>query len=198
MSRGLFHDEIVRCSRSSRHLRTQEYHPRWDVRNGCGQAARYRQASPFKLPKRQIYPVPEFGVDQRPNAKANTDYAARLTSVDSAERAKCTFVFVTPRQWPGKGMWEKSKNAAGEWKAVRAFDASDLEQWLEQSVPAQIWLAEQLALPVSGYETLEQAWRRWVNASAPHYLTPEVFEPSIAAHRDTLKAWLGKASDRPF
>ena len=80
---------------------------------------------------------------------------------------------------------------------VRAFDASDLEQWLEQSVPAQIWLAEQLALPVSGYETLEQAWRRWANASEPH-LTPEIFVPSIAAYRGTFKAWLDKPSDRPF
>jgi addiction module HigA family antidote len=140
----------------------------------------------------------EFGTDQKPGGKAERDYAARRTSVGSTERAKSTFIFVTPRNWPGKTAWEKRKNEAGEWKAVRAFDASDLEQWLEQSVPAQIWLAEQLALPVSGYETLEQAWRRWANGSAPHYLTPEVFAPSIAAHRGTLKAWLDKPSDRPF
>ncbi len=139
----------------------------------------------------------EFGTDQKPGAKAKSDYTARLTSVDPSERANSTFVFVTPRNWPGKTAWEKQKNEAGDWKAVRAFDASDLEQWLEQSVPAQIWLAEQLALPVSGYETLEQAWHRWANASEPH-LTPEVFEPSIATYRGTFKAWLDKPSDRPF
>lgn len=139
----------------------------------------------------------EFGTDQRPGAKAESDYTARLNSVDSTERANSTFVFVTPRNWPGKTVWEKRKNEAGDWKAVRAFDASDLEQWLEQSVPAQIWLAEQLVLPVSGYETLEQAWRRWANASEP-YLTPEIFAPSIAAYRGALKAWLEKPSDRPF
>jgi addiction module HigA family antidote len=139
----------------------------------------------------------EFGVNERPSIKANSDYAARLKSVDRAERAKSTFVFVTPRNWPGKTAWEKQKNKAGDWKAVRVFDASDLEQWLEQSVPAQIWLAEQLALTVSGYETLEQAWRRWANASELH-LTPEIFAPSIAAYRDKLKTWLDKPSDRPF
>ena len=85
---------------------------------------------------------------RKPGAKADDDYDARLASVDPAERADGTFVFVTPRNWPGKSAWEKQKSAAGDWKAVRAFDASDLEQWLEQSVPAQIWLAEQLALPV--------------------------------------------------
>ena len=139
----------------------------------------------------------EFGTNQNPDAKSESDYSARLSTVDTAERANSTFVFVTPRNWPGKIAWEKRKNDASDWKAVRAFDASDLEQWLEQSVPAQIWLAEQLALPVSGYETLEQAWRRWADASEPH-LKPEIFAPSISAYRDTFKAWLDKPSDRPF
>jgi addiction module HigA family antidote len=139
----------------------------------------------------------EFGTDQRPGVKAESDYKARLGSVNPAERATSSFVFVTPRNWSGKAEWEKSKNEAGDWKTVRAFDASDLEQWLEQSVPAQIWLAEQIAMPVSGYETLEEAWRRWATASEPS-LTPEIFAPSIAAHRDTFKAWLGKPSERAF
>lgn len=139
----------------------------------------------------------EFGVDQKPSAKAESDYAARLRSVEPAERANSTFVFVTPRNWPGKIAWEKRKNEAGDWKAVRTFDASDLEQWLEQSVPAQIWFAEQLSLPINGYETLEQAWHRWANASEPH-LTPDIFAPSTTAYKGTLKAWLDKTSDRPF
>lgn len=139
----------------------------------------------------------EFGTDQKPSTKANGDYAARLSSVDPAERVNSTFVFVTPRNWPGKKVWEKRKNEAGDWKTVRAFDASDLEQWLEQSVPAQIWLAEQVALPISGYETLEQAWRRWANASEPH-LTPEIFAPSITAYWGKFKTWLEKPSDKPF
>jgi addiction module HigA family antidote len=139
----------------------------------------------------------EFGTDQKPGPKAESDYTARLTSVEPAGRATSTFVFVTPRNWSGKTAWEKRKNKAGDWKAVRAFDASDLEQWLEQSVPAQIWLAEQLGLPVSGYETLEQAWRSWANVTKPH-LTPEVFAPSIVAYRGKFKAWLTKPSDRPF
>jgi hypothetical protein len=41
----------------------------------------------------------------------------------------------------------------GEWKAVRAFDASDLEQWLEESVPAQLWLAQKLGLPTTHRRT---------------------------------------------
>jgi hypothetical protein len=65
----------------------------------------------------------EFGTDQNPSGKAKSDYAARLTSVDPAVRANSTFVFVTPRNWPAKTAWEKRKNEAGDWKAVRAMRA---------------------------------------------------------------------------
>lgn len=141
----------------------------------------------------------EFGTNQELAYKAERDYNARLASVERSERASSTFVFVTPRNWPGteKVTWEKSKNQLGDWKAVRVLDASDLEQWLEQSVPAQIWLAEQLELPVSGFETLEQVWIRWANASEPH-LTPEIFAPSITAYQTKFKAWLEKPSNKPF
>ena len=139
----------------------------------------------------------EFGTNQRPSSKAESDYGARLASVSPAERAECTFVFVTPRNWPGKTNWAKGKNASGDWKTVRAYDASDLEQWLEESIPAQMWLAEQLALPVSGFETLDECWRRWAEASDPK-MTRTLFEPSIVAYRDTFKKWLEKPSEKPF
>ena len=139
----------------------------------------------------------EFGTDKNPRGKAEKDYSARLKSVDSAERANSTFVFVTPRNWPGKTEWENQKNETGDWKGVRAFDASNLEQWLEQAVPAQIWLAEQLNHPTSGYKTLERVWHRWANVSEPH-LTPEIFASSVAAYRDKFKDWLDKPSKKPF
>ena len=139
----------------------------------------------------------EFSVEKNPRGKAERDYAARLASISPAERPECTFVFVTPRNWPGKTDWAKGKNAAGDWKAVRAFDASDLEQWLEESIPAQIWLAEQLTPQVTGFETLDQCWRRWEDASDPK-MTRALFEPSIIAYRDDFKKWLEKPSEKHF
>lgn len=139
----------------------------------------------------------EFGTSQSPIQKAKSDYAKRVRSVSPAERSECTFIFVTPRNWPGKTTWAGSKNEAGDWKAVRAFDASDLEQWLEESIPAQMWLAEQLAMPVSGFETLERCWQRWEEASEPK-MVPEIFEPSISAYRESFKTWLEKPSEKPF
>ena len=139
----------------------------------------------------------EFGVNQNPRNKAESDYAARIRSVSRAERRECTFVFVTPRNWSGKTEWARSKHDAGDWKAVRAFDASDLEQWLEESIPAQIWLAETLDMPVDRFKTLDGFWQSWAAASDP-IITPAIFEPSIIAYRSTLKEWLEKQSERPF
>lgn len=139
----------------------------------------------------------EFGTDKHPLVKAENDFKARLASIDSYTRKQSTYIFVTPRNWPAKNKWESEKNTTGEWKNVRVFDANDLEQWLEQSIPTQIWLSEQLNVSTNGYETLNQAWNRWANASHPH-LTPSLFAPSIALYQETFKNWLEKTSDKPF
>ena len=142
----------------------------------------------------------EFGVGANPRRKAEGDYAARLRSVSPAERVECAFVFVTPRNWPGKEKWAEGKRLAGDWKEVRALDASDLEQWLDGSVPARMWFAEEakeLGLPVDGFETLDAFWRRWAEASDPE-LTPAIFAPSLAAHRDAFREWLKQPPDRLF
>ena len=139
----------------------------------------------------------EFGTNQNPGSKAENDYTARLKSVPPAERAEYTFVFVTPHNWSGKTGWAKSKNSEGDWKVVRVYDANDLEQWMEESIPAQMWLAEQLAKPVNGFETLDQCWQRWEEASEPK-MVPLIFEPSVTKYSDTFKKWLKSPSERPF
>ncbi len=139
----------------------------------------------------------EFGAGNRPRRKAENDYAARLRSVCPAERAECAFVFVTPRNWPGKAKWARDKQAASDWKEVRAFDASDLEQWLDGSIHARMWFAEQIDMPVDGFETLDACWRRWAEASEPK-MTPAIFGPSLAAHRDAFGKWLEQPPGRLF
>lgn len=87
-----------------------------------------------------------------------------------------------------------------DWELVREaieLFVMALEQWLESSIAAQIWLAEKLGLPVSGFETLERFWQRWSSASEPP-ITPEIFAPSIAAYGATFKTWLEQDSDKPF
>ena len=130
----------------------------------------------------------ELSTEQSPAAKANRDYQARL-AVAAADRAQCTFVFVTTQNWRRKTEWASSKDALRDFKAVRAFDASDLEQWLEASIPGQVWLAEKLEIPTDGVESLAHSWDRWTDASEPR-MTTKIFEQSLDAHRSTFNDWL--------
>ena len=133
----------------------------------------------------------EFGVDQRPKVKANSDYRARVGALPPGERANCTFVFVTPRNWSSKDEWVRGKETTGDWKAVKAIDASDLEQWLENTIAPRIWLAGELGLPTEGFETLDRFWKRWAEASDPP-MTDATFAPSVAVHLERFTTWLKK------
>ena len=140
----------------------------------------------------------EFGTSRKPGEKADKDYRNALgRRAPFTDRRETTFVFVTPRRWDGATDWAATKQREGRWKAVKALDASDLEAWLTQSIPAQIWLAEGLEVDTGGVETLESFWDRWSVASNPK-LTPEVFRPSLVAYREKVADWLKSEPKRPF
>ena len=139
----------------------------------------------------------EFGTSNNPRRKAESDYARR-SALPLEAREQCTFVFVTPRNWPSKDKWAKEKEAAGDgWKAVRAYDASDLEQWLDESVAVPVWLAEMLPTPIKGVKTLESHWKAWADASMPA-MTKRIFESSVAACVEPFEEWLERQPQRPF
>ena len=139
----------------------------------------------------------EFSVERKPAPKAETDYRKRTRSVPPSERQESTFVFVTPRNWLGKDDWVRRKLKAGEWKAVRAYDASSLEQWLEESILVQTWFAEQLGLPTRGIRTLDECWDSWSKGSEPK-LKPAIFDASVATHGERLQKWLQSEPRKPF
>ena len=127
----------------------------------------------------------EFGVNKSPKTKADSDYIARKKIADKDQ----TFIFVTPRRWPGKTKWAADKNKLGEWKEVRAYDASDLEQWLEASTTAQGWMARQLGLPDQGIKTLTDFWNDWSNASRPT-MSRELFDQPKKRMSEEFKVWI--------
>jgi addiction module HigA family antidote len=140
----------------------------------------------------------EFGCSEDPKRKADGDYAARLAGVPAQERKELTFVFVTPRAWPKKREWAKNKEAAGEWKSVIVYDSSNLEQWLEQSIPGQAWFAEQVGFAREGFRSLDDQWKRWASVTDPE-LPKALFLPSVTNHRGKLKTWLQQVERRePF
>ena len=131
----------------------------------------------------------EFGTTADPKQKADGDYAARVAAIPAPERADLNFIFVTPRKWNAKDKWAQEKQALGEWQSVRAYDASDLEQWLEQSIPAQGWMAEQMGSTDAGAHSLDEQWHRWASVTEPE-LTVELFAPSVERHK-RRRGWRG-------
>ena len=139
----------------------------------------------------------EFGCDKKPKPKADKEYDKRKNEVPAEKRESMTFVFVTPRKWPGKDAWEEDKKKCNEWKDVRAFDASDLEQWLEQSVPAQARFREFQGGTCREIATLSKVWREWSEVTEPK-LPKELFDAAVKQHQKKLKQWLETAADKPF
>ena len=129
--------------------------------------------------------------------KADKDYAARMASVPPEDRSDCTFIFVTARNWRDKDEWAKEKTALGHWREVRAYDASDLEQWAEHSATAQIWLAELLNIPVEGFRSLERCWQKWSEVTMPR-LSMKLFDPAVEAHAAHIDNWLNGGSSEPL
>lgn len=139
----------------------------------------------------------EFGSNQDPKAKADGDFDKSVKALNKKERAETTFVFVTPRRWPGKTTWLAAKRAKALWSDVRAYDASDLEQWLEQSLPGQAWFANETELPAQDVRSLDQCWADWAEVSAPP-LTGALFSSAIEATRRTMLSRLSRPAEAPI
>jgi addiction module HigA family antidote len=139
----------------------------------------------------------EFGCNEEPKQKANDDFAARLKAVPQNEREDMHFVFVTPRNWKTKEKWRKEKEALGKWKSVRVYDASDIEQWLEQSLQAQRWLSEKMGDPSDGVYSLDQQWHDWASVTDPE-LSKELFAPSVEHFKSIVKNWIENPSAAPL
>ena len=141
----------------------------------------------------------ELSTAQDPGAKADRDFNGPRSALLEHVRAETTFVFVSSRKWPGKRDWEEARKAEGRWKGVWALDADNLEQWLEESIEGQVWLAEELDLPsLRDCMTLNRAWQEWSEAGEPP-MTNALFAPAVGEHRAKVVSWLERGTwDRPL
>ncbi|WP_112662186.1 HigA family addiction module antitoxin [Microvirga flavescens] len=138
----------------------------------------------------------EFGVNVDIKGKADSDFAKSVKATKKADRDNTTFMFVTPRRWAGKSAWVEEMKAKGLWRDVRAYDSSDLEQWLEQSLSGQAWFANETMRPSEGVRSLDQCWSDWVGATNPP-LVPDLFDSAISAAKKTAVSRLSKEPEGP-
>jgi addiction module HigA family antidote len=138
----------------------------------------------------------EFGTNQDINAKADKDYAKSVKATSKPDQKQTVFVFVTPRHWPGKTKWLEEKREKKIWKDVRAYDSSDLEQWLEQSIAGQAWFANETQRPSRDIRTLDKCWSEWSEVSDPP-LSGALFKQAIDSSKRTFISRLCNSPSEP-
>ena len=128
----------------------------------------------------------EFSCEANVTAKANEDYKKRTKQTSKKVRDKNTLIVVTGRRWPQKAKWLQAKHRAKQWRKILAYDADDLEQWLEQTPAIALWFAEELGIHGPGVESIEKHWRDWAEQSDP-FITREAL---FADRQDTRDQFL--------
>ncbi|MFT8555464.1 MAG: hypothetical protein ABF697_09165 [Zymomonas mobilis] len=103
--------------------------------------------------------------------KANEDYKKRKGFPSEYHETR-TYVALTARRWPSKARWREEKIADGVWKDVRAYDADDIEQWLEQVPAVRLFFGEKLGLSGAGVESLANYLQKWSAQCIPP-ITPD-------------------------
>lgn len=139
----------------------------------------------------------EFGVTENIKAKADGDYKKSIKATSSNQRKSMTYVFITPRRWRDKVAWVESKIKEAQWKDVRAYDASDLEQWMEQSIAAQTWFANSTHKPSKGVRSLDRCWSDWANETQPP-LPRTLFLKANDNWKETIQNFLTSNNPTPL
>lgn len=116
----------------------------------------------------------ELSCNGKVNPKANADYEKRTKRAPQEVRMNATYVAVSARKWTNKKTWIKEKEKLGEWADIRAINADDLEQWLEQSPPVAVQFGEELGLMGPGVESIQRCWDNWSKQCDPR-ITTEAF-----------------------
>lgn len=137
----------------------------------------------------------ELGVKLDVKGKADADYQKRCDNSLGLIPAETTFVFVTPRRWGGKDDWVRKKNCEGIWAEVRAYDADDLEQWLELAPAVHTWLARLIGKWSEDTQDIGSFWDEWINSTSPS-MTPELHLAGREQDVEKVKDWLHESPSK--
>jgi hypothetical protein len=111
----------------------------------------------------------ELGTNSGIKTKADEDYEKRTKDSVGVDKSNATFVFATPRTWPGKATWAQARSDEKLWRRVLAFDAEDLLQWMEQSPAVAVWFARVTGLAPRGVRDLQGALEDYRLATQPEF-----------------------------
>ena len=100
------------------------------------------------------------------NGKARRDYDKRIAGSPAVDLQCLAYVAVVCAAWSGARDFQDDKSSLGEFRTVRALNASALEAWLECAPVSTVWLRDRLGKP-SDAELLASWWDRWSARTDP-------------------------------
>jgi hypothetical protein len=104
---------------------------------------------------------------------ADENFDKRTADPLGVNPAQTSFVFATPRRWPGKEAWAAARRAKGAWKDVRVLDADDLEAALDANHAAHLFASELLGRRPAHAQSLARWWEQW-SAQTERVIPPEL------------------------
>lgn len=134
----------------------------------------------------------EVGAGADCKAKADADFDKRSKKPLDVIAKDTTFVFATLRRWPGKDAWLSTRRLEGLWREVRAYDADDLEAWLEAAPGVHLALSRAIGKPGAGAVDLESWWEDWIAETEPR-LSAQLLMAGREQVVGVVKAWLDSA-----
>ena len=136
----------------------------------------------------------ELGTGRDPRKKAQSDIRDRTKDPQGVDPAVTTFVAVTARIWEEKEKksWRDARRRERKWADVRAYDARDLELWMERAPRAHIRISEMLGRKPRDVKTPEAWWETWHAQTRPAF--PRSF---LLAGREGVCSALAAALARP-
>jgi len=146
----------------------------------------------------------ELSTEDGVRGKAQGDFEKRTTNPDTKIPKEVQelsyFIFLTPRRFNQKTEWaeEQSKSPDCHWRGVRAYDADDLEQWVE-SAPAgiQAWLGRKMGVRPDGVVDFADYWLS-ISTFTEFSLTPDVFLAGRTKVAAEIENWLSKEASQLF
>lgn len=132
----------------------------------------------------------ELGANRNVKSKADEDYEKRRIDPLGLDPATTTYIFVTPRRWGGKDAWVSERKREGLWREIRAYDADDLEQWLEQAPAVHVWCSILLGKHPAAADDIASFWTDWSEVTKPN-LHPRLLTNGRDEAASRIIEWLG-------
>jgi hypothetical protein len=131
----------------------------------------------------------ELSTEKKVTTKANGDLENRTKNPGHLQMSDVTFVFATPRKWPGARKWVSGKSPTS-WKNVRAVWSSHLERWFEKAPWIAAHFLESIGKGRGDLQSFEMIWSSYTHTLGSNELSPDFVIRNRTEVAGRLTKWI--------